>query len=313
MRRAAEGRRGQAPSNVAGSGPRRRSSFSALMAARSSVVQAEVEDLDVLLDPRRRHGLRDHHVAQLEVPAQHDLGRCAAVLPGDGHDRRDLQQALALAERRPGLGGDALLRVVLTGGVLLQVRVQLDLVDRRDDRRLADQPLQVLGKEVGDTDGPDPAVGVQLLERLVRVDVRAPGRQRPVDQVEVDVVQAELLQRRVEGAQRGVVPLVAVPELGGDEEFLAGEPGGGDGLAGALLVAVDRRCVDAAVPGLQCRRDGRLGLVVRHLPDAEAQLGHLDAVVEDDRGDLAAHELSILRFVVRWYSHRQRSRAVMHS
>lgn len=155
------------------------------------------------------------------------------MLLGDGDDRRDLQQALARAERGPGLGGDALLRVVLAGGVLLEVRVQLDLVDGRDDGRRLDQLLQVLRVEVGDTDGLDPAVRVELLEGLVRVDVLAPGRQRPVDQIQVEVVQAELLQGRVERAERGVVPLVAVPELGGDEEFLAGDAGGGDGLARA--------------------------------------------------------------------------------
>src|SRR5690606_39596073 len=32
-------------------------------------VQGEVEHVDVLPDPRRRHGLRDHDVAELEVPA----------------------------------------------------------------------------------------------------------------------------------------------------------------------------------------------------------------------------------------------------
>src|SRR5690606_39152409 len=82
-------------------------------------VQGEVEHVDVLPDPRRRHGLRDHDVAELEVPAQHHLGRGALVLARDGDDRRDLQQALALAQRRPRLRGDAPLRVVLTRRVLL--------------------------------------------------------------------------------------------------------------------------------------------------------------------------------------------------
>lgn len=155
------------------------------------------------------------------------------------------------------------------------------------------------GEEVGHADGAHPAVREELLERLVRVHVTVAGGQRPVDEVQVQVVQTELLQRGVERAERRVVPLVAVPELGGDEDVVAGHAGGGDGLAGALLVAVDRRCVDAAVPGLQRGGDRLLRLVVRHLPDTEAQLGHLHAVVEDDRGDLAAHELLILRLSVK--------------
>lgn len=128
------------------------------------------------------------------------------MLLGDGDDRRDLQQALARAERGPCLGGDALLPVVLADRVLLEVRVQLDLVDGRDDGRRLDQLLQVLRVEVGDTDGLDPAVRVELLEGLVRVDVLVPRRQRPVDQVQVEVVQAELLQGGVERAERRVVP-----------------------------------------------------------------------------------------------------------
>ncbi len=116
---------------------------------------------------------------------------------------------------------------------------------------------------------------------------------RPVDQVQVDVVQAELAERGVEGAQRRVVPLLGVPQLGGDEQLLARQARGGQRPAGALLVGVDRGGVDAAVSGLQRGGDGRGRLGVRHLPDAEAELRHPHAVVEGDGGDLA-HERSIL-------------------
>ena len=59
--------------------------------------------------------------------------------------------------------------------LLLQVRVQLDLVDRRDDVGLVEQPLEMVGLEVGDADRPDPPVGVQLLQGPPRLDVRDPG------------------------------------------------------------------------------------------------------------------------------------------
>jgi hypothetical protein len=55
-----------------------------------------------------------------------------------------------------------------------------------------------------------------------------------VDEVQVDVVEAELAERGVEGAQGRVVPLLGVPQLGGDEQLLAGDPGAGDGLAGSF-------------------------------------------------------------------------------
>ena len=49
---------------------------------------------------------------------------------------------------------------------------------------------------------------------------RWPG-DRPVQQVEVDVLEPEPRQAGVERAQRAVVALVVVPELGGHEDLLA--------------------------------------------------------------------------------------------
>src|SRR5690349_14426 len=55
--------------------------------------QLEVEDVEVLRDAGRRHGLRDHLPALLHVPAQHDLRRGPAVGGGDLPDHRVLQRA----------------------------------------------------------------------------------------------------------------------------------------------------------------------------------------------------------------------------
>ena len=52
------------------------------------VVELEAEDVEVLRDPRRRHGLRDHDRAELHVPAQDHLGRRAAVLVGEPREHR---------------------------------------------------------------------------------------------------------------------------------------------------------------------------------------------------------------------------------
>jgi hypothetical protein len=48
--------------------------------------------------------------------------------------------------------------------------VYLDLVDRRHDRGVPQQLLQVLGHEVGDADRPHSPIVQQLLERAVGVD-----------------------------------------------------------------------------------------------------------------------------------------------
>ena len=52
------------------------------------VAQLKIEQHDVLPDPRRGGRLRDDHVAQLQVPAEHDLGGGPAVPAGQLHDDR---------------------------------------------------------------------------------------------------------------------------------------------------------------------------------------------------------------------------------
>src|SRR5436305_8385149 len=99
------------------SGKRRRIRARALAAVQArdrvqlGVAQLEVEDLEVLLDSGGGDRLRDHHVAELDVPAKHDLGAGPLVSGGDLLNRRILQQLAALRQRAPGLGGDPVLRV----------------------------------------------------------------------------------------------------------------------------------------------------------------------------------------------------------
>jgi len=76
------------------------------------IAQCEVEDVDVLGDAGRCHRLGDHDVAELQMPADHDLsGRTRVCLR-----RRDDHWILeheALRERAPRLGDDALLLVLV--------------------------------------------------------------------------------------------------------------------------------------------------------------------------------------------------------
>ena len=113
------------------------------------------------------------------------------------------------------------------------------------------QPLQVLDAEVGDADRAAAALALDPFEGAPGVEVALLGRQRPVDQVEVDVVEAEPAAALLEGLQGRVVALLRVPELGGDEDLLARDPGGGDRGADAGLVAVGGGGVDVAVAGRQ--------------------------------------------------------------
>ena len=107
-----------------------------------------------------------------------------------------------------------------------------------------------------------------------------------MDEVEVEVVEAEPLQARVEGAQRGVATLVVVPDLGRHEQVVAVDAGLGDGLADGGLVVVELGGVDVSVADLESGRDGCLGLGRGDLEDAEPDLRDLDAVVEGQGGYL---------------------------
>ena len=131
--------------------------------------------------------------------------------------------------------------------------MQLDLVHRRHRVGLGGQPLQVLDLEVRDADRARAAVLAELLERppgrdVVAVVERGEG---PVDEEQVDVVEAQLGERAVERPAGVVGPVEAVVQLAGHEDVAAVEPGRADRLADAPLVAVHLGGVDVPVADLQ--------------------------------------------------------------
>jgi hypothetical protein len=97
----------------------------------------------------------------------------------------------------PPIGDQALREdaVLGVGGqhvALGEVRVDLDLVDRRHHRRRVEEPVEVLAHEVADADRADLAVREQLLQRPVCLDrqVEAGGQGLVQDQ-QVELVDAE--------------------------------------------------------------------------------------------------------------------------
>lgn len=99
--------------------------------------------------------------------------------------------------------------------------MQLDLVDRGHGLGGVEEILQVVRQKVRDADGVGLAGGLDLLQRFPGLHVLAPSGNWPVDQVEVDPVEPESLQGGVDGIEGGLAPVIVVPELGSDEEFLA--------------------------------------------------------------------------------------------
>ena len=167
--------------------------------------------------------------------------------------------------------------------------MQLDLVHHGKDLGGVHERLQMMGLEVAHADGAHPPVQVERLQRapgfLVRALPRVLGAlgRRPVDEIEVDVVEMELLAGFLERLQRAVVAAVGVPHLRGDEQLFARHAAGGQRLAHRRLVVVGRRRVDVAVAvgkGLVDRIDAHLA--VGHLVRAEADAGNLVAVSQHD-------------------------------
>jgi len=72
-------------------------------------------------------------------------------------------------------------------------RMQFNLVDRRDDAGGVDENGEVLGLEIADSDGPDSALVAQSGESLEGLHVFVERRLRPVDQVEIEIVESKRL------------------------------------------------------------------------------------------------------------------------
>lgn len=113
---------------------------------------------------------------------------------------------------------------------------------------------------------------------MVLLQVLGRGAARPVDQVQVHVVQPQALEAGVDALRHALVPRVV--ELGGDPDVGARNPGVADGGADLGLVAVGEGRVDVAVAVLEGGEDGVVDLVGAGLPGAEADDGDLGARVE---------------------------------
>ena len=88
--------------------------------------------------------------------------------------------------------------------------MRLDLVDCRDELRLVKQAAEVVGVKVRDADGPSAVVPVHALECAPRLDEVANGRQRPVDEEEIDIFEAKVAQCPVKGGESIAVRVVVV-------------------------------------------------------------------------------------------------------
>src|SRR4029450_9226974 len=150
----------------------------------------------------------------------------------------------APAQRAPGPQLDPPLTHQLLVVLALEERVGLDLVDRRGDVVVVDQVDQPVGVEVGDRDRLDEPLLLQLLHGPPGAVVVPEGL---VDQVQVEVVEAEPGQRLLEGSLGAVLAAVVDPQLGAGQRLVPSDAAGGDGSADGLLGLVRLGGVEAAV------------------------------------------------------------------
>ena len=157
------------------------------------IIELKSGQVKVLTLALRVQGLRDGHVAVLEVPAQNGLDHGNTVLGGDTIQVRVAQHLVGAAQRAPCLGDDAVRIVVGQLFALLEVRVQLDLVDGRGHARIANEQINMAGQEVADADMLDQPTFTGFDQRLPCLNKLTLARVRPMNQVEVDVVESCLL------------------------------------------------------------------------------------------------------------------------
>lgn len=131
------------------------------------------------------------------------------------------------------------------------------------------------------------AIGTQLHSIIILLL----SSKRPMNEIQVDIFQAQLLQTIIEAPDDVLGRVQVLPELGGDEEVLAADLGVRveellDAGADLELVLVEPGAVEVTVAGLEGGDDGavRLAWLADAGEGAEAQGGHELAVVELDHG-----------------------------
>jgi hypothetical protein len=136
----------------------------------------------------------------------------------------------------------------------------------------------------------DTPIARAVPSRLHRAPRAVDVAERLVDEVQIDVVQAQSLQGGGEGALRGFSAGVLHPELGGHEQLFSGDAARGDRTSDCLLVALGGGGVQRPVARREGVAHGLLGLVNGDLVDAEAEDRHRYAVVQSHLGYVGSHD-----------------------
>src|ERR1700755_1311323 len=164
------------------------------------------------------------------MPTQDDLG-CRLTMFLRYRRQHRVIEKLALPEGAPGFGSDSMGDVKVAQRFLLQTRMQLDLVDGGHDTGRIDDAGEMSRGEVRNTDRTGKASLLHRHQGAPAIDKTILLRRRPMDQIEIDIVELQLFQALIKRLERLVLALTVIPELGGDEEFRTRQAGGLDASA----------------------------------------------------------------------------------
>mmetsp|Transcript_27647 Transcript_27647/g.46021 ORF Transcript_27647/g.46021 Transcript_27647/m.46021 type:complete len:215 (+) Transcript_27647:202-846(+) len=191
------------------------------------------------------------------------------------------------------------LRGGLEQRVLSQQRVQLNLVHRREDLRIALHCSELLHREIGHSNRFAFSRSAQGLHRLPRLFDR--GREcrasvasdGPMDEIQVEVIELQVVQRllaRLRHVLRGmkVIPQFARhPQLSARDGSFCEEFA--ECLANFSLILVDCCTVYVSVPIFNCSLDRVFDLPRLGFPRPQSDLWHLAAVIQHHLGHVCTH------------------------
>ena len=213
------------------------------------------------------------------MPAQDYLCGGAVQAFGDGLDGGG-GEAFATAKRCPALGDDAAFGVGGAHGCLLKLGMEFDLVQHGCDAGFSCEAVDLVGVKVRGADGGNDAFIPQFDQGAPCVNVLVAGGAGPVDEAQIEPVEGQAFQAFGDGSQGAGIALAVVPDFGGDENVVTRDARGGDALAHADLVAINRGTIDEAVAHLQGVSGDAGG--VGDLPEAKAELRVGVGVVEGE-------------------------------
>src|SRR5699024_2626039 len=118
-------------------------------------------------------------------------------------------------------------------------------------------------------------------------DVQPTLRPWPVHHVQIEVVEAEFIQRRLKSFAHLLPAMVVVPDLAGNEKFIACDVAGSNGViksfAEGLLVLIQRGGIKVTVAKLDGLTDYFDAFVITKLVGTQANLWNLPLVIVRQR------------------------------